>query len=96
MFGIGQSSEIDEFAKRLVREFAERFPPQKASTAAPLAKAVDDICNRAKDFKREKNLGIYGKARVGTSFKIELKNAGYPEDFVDTVTRQLLLIMSGK
>ena len=95
MFGIGQSDEIDEFSKRLVRDFAERVPPQKSSTAAPLAKAIDEICNRAKDFQREKNLGIYGKARVGTSFKIELKNAGYPDDFVDTFTRQLLLIMSG-
>jgi hypothetical protein len=97
MFKLGGSREIDQFAEALVREFAERFPPQKiGGDAVPLAKAVDQVCNRAKDFQREKKLGIYGKARIGTSFKMELKGAGYPEDFVDTFTRQLLLVMSGK
>jgi hypothetical protein len=61
-----------------------------------VAKAIDQICNRAKSFHRERRLGIYGRARVGTSFKLELKNAGYPAEFVDDLTRQLLFIMSGK
>jgi hypothetical protein len=33
---------------------------------------------------------------MGTSFKFELKSAGYPEEFIDDFTRQLLLIISGK
>jgi hypothetical protein len=98
MFGLfGRSREIDEFAATLAREFAGRFPPGvEAVEAARLAKAIDDVCNRANAFKREKKLGVYGRARIGTSFKMELKSAGYPPDFIDGFTRQLLLVMSGR
>lgn len=96
MFKLQGSREIDEFAEALVREFSARFPPQKNFDAAPLARAIDDVCGRAKAFQRQKRLGVYGKARMGTAFKFELKNAGYPEDFIDAFTRQLLLLMSGK
>ena len=96
MFKLWGSREIDDFAEALVREFAGRFPPQKTFDAAPLARAIDEVCSKAKAFQREKRLGVYGKARVGTAFKIALKNAGYPGDFVDAFTRQLLLLMSGK
>lgn len=96
MFNLFGSREIDEFARTLVREFVGRFPPQKAFEAAPLARAIDEICTRAKAFKQEKRLGVYGKARVGMAFKYELKDAGYTDDFIDAFTRQLLLMMSGK
>jgi hypothetical protein len=96
MFRLWGSREIDEFAEALVREFVGRFPPEKANAAAPLARAIDEACSRAKAFQREKRLGVYGKARVGTAFKFALRNAGYPDDFVDAFTRQLLLLMSGK
>ncbi|MCC6212858.1 MAG: hypothetical protein IT513_17620 [Burkholderiales bacterium] len=96
MFRLMGSREIDEFAGSLVREFATRFPPEKNFDAAPLARAIDEICGRAKAYQREKRLGVYGKARMGTAFKFELKTAGYPEDFIDAFTRQLLLLMSGK
>lgn len=98
MFGLfGRSREIDEFAVGLAREFARLVPPAaEAPPAQRIAKAIDDICARAKAFQQEKRLGIYGRAKVGTSFKLELKSAGYPREFVDDLTRQLLFIMSGK
>jgi hypothetical protein len=96
MFNLFGSREIDEFAKTLVQEFVGRFPPQKTFDAAPLARAIDDVCSQAKTFQREKRLGVYGKARVGMAFKYELKGAGYADDFIDAFTRQLLLMMSGK
>jgi hypothetical protein len=98
MFGLGRSRELDDFATALAREFIGLIPPgaEPAPAAQRVAKAIDQICNRAKSFHRERRLGIYGRARVGTSFKLELKNAGYPAEFVDDLTRQLLFIMSGK
>ena len=41
-------------------------------------------------------VGIYQRASLGTSFKFELKERGYPKEFIDTLTAQLLLSMSGK
>lgn len=97
MFNFGRSRELDEFAVALARQFAAQVPPDARPKAGQqVARAVDEICVRAKEFKKEKRLGIYGRARVGTAFKLELKNTGYPREFVEDFTHQLLLSMSGK
>lgn len=97
MFGLGRSRELDDFATGLAREFIGLIPPGESLPAAQkVAKAIDQICNRAQTYHRERKLGIYGRARIGTAFKLELKNAGYPQEFVDDLTRQLLFVMSGK
>jgi len=96
MFNFGSSKAADEFALALAREFTARFPPGTDSAESQkLAKAVDEICNRARAFQREKKFGIYGRAKIGTSFKFELKSAGYPDEFIDSLTHQVLLVMSG-
>jgi hypothetical protein len=96
MFKLRRSNEIDEFAASLAREFSARVPPGKEPNAKALARTIDDTCNRAKAFQREKDLGFYGRAKFGTAFKLELKSAGYAADFVDHLTRQVLFILSAK
>lgn len=101
MFKWHRSREIDDFAISLAREFSRRYPPEAEPNKEPrslaaMARAIDEVCNRAKAFQREKRLGMYGRAKLGTSFKLELKQAGYAETLIDDLTRQLLLIMSGK
>lgn len=100
MFDRKRSREIEDFAIGLARDFAGRCPPGESQDAAPkaaqLARAIDDACNRAAAYQRERRLGMYARAKFGTSFKLELREKGYSEDFVDTLTRQLLLTMSGK
>jgi hypothetical protein len=100
MFNFKRSREIDNFAIALAQEFASRCPAAKAADgsypADKLARVIDDVCNRAAAFRRERNLGMYGKAKLGAAFKLKLKEAGYLEGFVDDVTRHLLLTMSGK
>jgi hypothetical protein len=97
MFGLGRSRELDDFATALAREFIGLIPPGENLPAAQrVAKAIDLICDRAQAFHQERKLGIYGRARIGTAFKLELKHAGYPQEFVDDLTRQMLFVMSGK
>ena len=99
MLGRSRSSEVEDFAIKLARDFAARYKPKtekKDVNAAVVARAVDDVCNRAADFQRARRLGIYGRAKFGTAFKLQLAELGYPEDFVDEFTRRLLISMSGK
>ncbi len=100
MFNLKRSGKIDAFAIALAQEFASRCPAAKASDgsypADKLARVIDDVCNRAAAFRREHKLGMYGKAKLGAAFKLKLKESGYLDGFVDDVTRQLLLTMSGK
>jgi len=97
MLWFGRSRELDDFAIGLAQELVKQMPPGAGSPGPQrVARAMDDIFNRARAFQKEKRLGIYGRAKVGTSFKFELKSAGYPQDFIDDLTRQLLLVMSTK
>lgn len=93
------SREIENFAIELARELSGAFPASEGvreqQSMARLARAIDRICNRAASYQKEKKLGMFGRAKVGTAFKLELEQAGYPAGFVDDVTRQLLLVMSG-
>jgi len=99
MFNHRRSREIEDFAISLAREFARRWPPdgkQDRERTAQVARAIDETCNRAAAYQREQRLWMYGKARLGTAFKLELKQIGYPAEFVNTLTTQMLLNMSGK
>jgi hypothetical protein len=89
---------VEDFAIKLAQDFAARHSPQTdvKTNAVVLARAVDDVCNRAADFQRARRLGIYGKAKFGTAFKMHLAELGYPGEFVDEFTRRLLISMSGK
>ena len=93
---------IDEFAIKLATGLADRYPPdlenEKPRKRNPqrLAKAFDDTFNRAIDFQNEHRLGIYGKARLGNTFKWELKRLGYPDDFIDLTTNSLVKFVASQ
>jgi hypothetical protein len=92
------SRDVEDFAISLALDFFQRFPPDKPFKSARtigLANAVDDVCNRAAEFQRHRRLGVYGKAKLGTAFKLQLKESGYPEDFVNELTQRLLIKISG-
>jgi hypothetical protein len=96
MLGFGRSRHVEEFAVALAGEFSSRIPPgTERDNATRVARAVDEVCNRARAFQKEKRLGIYGRAKLGTAFKFELRKSGYAGDFIDTLTHQVLLVMSG-
>ena len=92
----GRRGLIDEFALKLAAELAERYPAElenakpKKRNPQRLAKAFDATFNNAIQFQRENKLGIYGKARLGNTFKWELKRLGYPADFIDLTTSSLV------
>lgn len=98
MFNSQRSRRIEEFAAALAREIGGRCPPEKAHEeehiSMTLARAIDEACGRAAAYQREHKLGMFGKAKFGTAFKYALKESGYPDPLVDSMTRQLLFKMS--
>jgi hypothetical protein len=96
IFDFGKRGIVDEFALKLAADLAQRYPPDlenskpRKRNPQRLNRAFDDTFNRAIDFQREQQLGVYGKARLGNTFKWELKRLGYPDDFVDLTTRSLI------
>ena len=102
MFDRVRNKEIDEFSKTLARELADQFQAeQKKSTNAKkvtkkIGAAMNRVYGKAFDFQQKQGLGIYGKARLGNTFKWELREMGYENDFVDEVTKGLILSLNRK
>ncbi len=93
-------SKVDEFAKVLARDIAKRYPPAIANnpeqtvSAKRLTSILEDAFGKAHAFKAEEKLGIYGKAKLGNTFKWELKELGYNEKFVDLATEGLVVFLT--
>lgn len=93
------TAEVDELARAVVEELVRRVPP--ASLDSPTRKAADRLRNthdaifaRAGKFARTHKLNIYKKARLGNQFRWGLRAAGYPAEFVESWTHELVLLVT--
>lgn len=89
------TKEVDEFADSVVAELQQRFPPSGVDLSTRKAidrvmKNVERIGARVADFGRARRLNVYKKARFGNRIKWALKEAKYPDPFVDVMTQELV------
>jgi hypothetical protein len=101
IFGTASTKQVDEFATLLARELAKECPPdpergEGRPNVAPkrLVSVLEQICGKALGFREQHDLGIYKKARLGNTFRWELKELGYAKDFIDDVTQRLIVHIS--
>lgn len=102
LFGSVSGRQVDDFAKSLVGEIAEYYPPQE-KTDSPrkvsqrkVASVLEGALNKAVVFKKQHRLGIYKTARLGNTFRWELKELGYSEAFVEALVKDLVIRLSVK
>lgn len=93
--------EIDAFATALAQELARRFPPKSEErrdkgARNQLASITNALYSQAAEFRHDKKLGIYGKAKLGNTFRWRLKEVGYTVGFIDQVTHGLVLQLARK
>lgn len=100
LFGSASGKQIDGFAKTLAQELAKRYPPaldkggERRISQKRMTALLEDTCNRALEYKRQHKLGVYKKARLGNTFRWELKDMGYSEGFVETATEALIVYIT--
>jgi hypothetical protein len=99
MFGWFDTKEVDEFARSIAGELVKRVPPsalQERDDAAArrLKNTHQAVFSRAEQFAREHPLNMYKKARLGNQFRWELKEAGYPGQFVRSWTYELVTLLT--
>ena len=90
---------IDAFADSIVAELLQRFPQSGAdlSTEKSVEKAMktlDRIFARIGAFAAERRPNLYQKACFGNRIKWALKEARYPEPFVEAATDKLVTYMT--
>lgn len=94
------NSKVDEFAKSLAQDIAKRYPPAIANNPEQmisqkrLTTILEDVFNRAHQFNSEHRLGMFKKAKLGNTFKWELKEMGYDEKFIDMATEGLIVYLT--
>jgi isocitrate dehydrogenase kinase/phosphatase len=91
--------EIDELAQAIAAELVKRVPPSALDShtkkaADRLRNTHDAIFARASKFARTRPLNIYKRARLGNQFRWALKEAGYPSEFVESWTYELVTLIT--
>lgn len=96
------SSAVEGFAKQLAQDIGKRYPaaldkqPGKRPSVNRLTRIMEDACAKAVEFQAQNRLGWLGKAKLGNSFRWELQEMGYQQDFVDFATEAVVVHLSRK
>jgi hypothetical protein len=94
-----ETSEVDEFAKAIAADLVKRIPPASleagdAKAAKKLAHTHQAVFSRAGTFAQTHKLNVYKKARLGNQFRWALKEAGYPSEFIESWTYELVTLIT--
>ena len=102
LLGSASGKDVDAFATGLAQDLAKRYPPaldkgkERKISQKRLTSILEDTYTRAIEFKRQHNLGVYKKARLGNTFRWELQDMGYSEKFIEIATEGLIVYITRK
>lgn len=93
------TKELDAFADALVAELVKRFPPSADAAAGPkqfekLRRTFGATFQRIDAFAAQEPLNVYKKARFANRIRWALRDAGYPAEFVRTMTQEVVAHMT--
>lgn len=100
LFGSVSGKQVDDFAKSLVGEIVKYYPPvpdangPRKVSQKKVASVLEGALKKAVDFKKQHRLGIYKTARLGNTFRWELKELGYREAFIEALVKDLVIRLS--
>lgn len=99
IFNWFDTTEVDKLVRAITEELVKRVPPSTLDSrdrkaATRLRNTHDAIFARAGKFARTHNLNIYKKARLGNRFRWAIRDAGYPSEFVESWTYELVTLIT--
>ena len=81
------------FAQEAARDIQAALPPGEAPRRVrgdKRAKRLERVIANARRFAAENKLNAYKKAKLMNTLKWSLKEAGYPEEFIDDIVGLML------
>ena len=86
---------VDEFADSIVAEIIERFPSGSVDLSTKKAadramRTLERMYSSISAFAAQRRPNLYQKARFGNRIKWALKDARYPDAFIDIVTHEFV------
>lgn len=94
-----RTKEVDAFADSVVTELSKRVPlnalrKEGAKADKRFSRMTDVISNQARAFAQEQRPGIFQRARLGNRVKWALRDAGYPDPFIDAFVTELVTLVT--
>lgn len=94
-----RTGDVDVFADSVVTELTKRVPlntlrKQGAKADKRFSRMTEVLSDQVRAFGREKRPNVYQRARLGNRIKWALKDAGYPEPFVDAFVTELATLVT--
>jgi len=95
MFSWFDAKEEQHFGTTLARFYIERVPFEspfsKNKFATKTQETLKKLDLQVQQFKKDRRLNVYKKAKLGNAFKWSLRDAGYDVDYVNELTEWLML-----
>lgn len=92
IFSWFDAREAKEFGVSLAHFLMARIPLGGSGTSiAKKQEVLKKVFQQMMRFRLEHKLNVYKKAQLGNAFKWTLKEAGYDSEFVDQLTKELML-----
>jgi hypothetical protein len=98
VLGWFDTAEVDRLADSVVAEMMKRVPPNSLSetrtTTKRFGRMTEVLSDQVRAFGRAQRPNFYKRARLGNRVKWALKDAGYPEPFIDAFTSELVTLVT--
>jgi hypothetical protein len=94
------TKQVDAFAQEVLDDLLKRVPPATLpldygkKTGERLHRLTEVMSNRMRAFAVTHRPNFYKRARLGNRVKWGMKDAGYPEAFVEAFTYELVTLMT--
>ena len=93
------TAEVDGFAGTIVAELIRRVPPAEVASSNDKSdrrfrRMTEVLSDRARAFGMTQRPNVFKRARLGNRVKWALKDAGYPQAFVDAFTYELVRVVT--
>ena len=89
-----------DFARDLVERLVKELPPRlmeqhhKVLSVNKITRLLERNGQLAISYQQEHGLGVLKRAVLANAYKWQLKNSGYPDDFVDVATESLVVALT--
>ena len=94
-----RTQEVDALADKVVDDLMKRVPlnelrKEGAKADKRFHRMTEVVSNEVRAFGYTQRPGVYQRARLGNRVKWALKDAGYPEPFVDAFTTEVVTLVT--
>lgn len=94
MFGWFDSKAHTQFGEELADYFIGKMPPGQplveSKRASKTQYLLDKMQGRVRDFRAQRSSNAFQKAKLANRFRWKLSDAGYEQEYVDTLVAWLV------